>query len=503
VHVTQLITPLFRLDEPLTSPFLALAAALLVPLLLQKVEGKLVRAGAVLLGLGVFYGAYWLVALNPQAHLWLERLNSPLFGAYLVVILPALFLPKAGRWRLFLLWPALLVLLAMLAVFDMYSAVPEGREGFYWFLVPAPYLICGVVSLLVLVQPLLGLGRFRFVVKLTCALVLIYGGFALRQNYDDYTAMLKRRPTARQDIMNLSETSPVLQSDRNMLHLPSAPCRFSADGGYVQGCNMELFQRVMQVNAGAVERRETDAVGALNVAVAALALFTALCFLSSRWFCGWVCPLSSLGSVLDWVRRRMRLPHLKPARPVKLAYLLSGIGVGTVGMAMARAFPHLDEQGRFAGCKIPVYPFCKVCPSQQMCPVAAHGPSNYSGLPTWEWGWGYFRVATIVLLGLFAFSFVVGRRLWCRFCPMGMISGIFNRGGMLRLTKDAGKCNSCGVCKEVCPMDIDVVHAEMENPDVSSYDCVLCLKCVEKCPKDGCLSLEYGGVRVTRSQFEK
>jgi ferredoxin len=84
---------------------------------------------------------------------------------------------------------------------------------------------------------------------------------------------------------------------------------------------------------------------------------------------------------------------------------------------------------------------------------------------------------------------------------MGMISGIFNRGGMLVLRKNPAKCNRCGTCNEVCPMHIDHVRHEMKNTDVSTYNCLLCLKCVQKCPQDSCLSVEFSGRKITESKF--
>ena len=110
-------------------------------------------------------------------------------------------------------------------------------------------------------------------------------------------------------------------------------------------------------------------------------------------------------------------------------------------------------------------------------------------------------LGSLALLGLFLVTFAASRRLWCRFCPMGMISGIFNRGGMLELRKDALRCNGCGTCAEVCPMDIDVVRRETVDRDVGSYDCVLCLRCVEHCPRDGCLGLHHAGLPVLESRF--
>lgn len=477
-------------------------AALLLPVLVRRVKGWGWRVAALVFAAAGFSAAYHAVCLSDAAARWLGAVNTPLVTVYLVVILPALHLPRGRAYKLFLAAPAAVMALAVFGVVGAYRSVPPGNEGFYWILIRPAHLMGGVASLLVLIQPLVSLHWFRRIVRVTCLLVLVYGGFAARTSYADYQAMLARRPDTSPGIMNISETSPVLQHDQRMLHLPSAPCRFTADGGYVQGCNLEMFQRVMQVNLGAVWRRDPGEVNTLAVVVAAVVLLLILCFLTGRWTCGWLCPLSTMGSILDWCRRKLGMPHLKPAQPLKLAYLFSGLSLAGLTMAMAKAYPHLDSQGKFAGCKIPLYPFCKICPSQQVCPVAAHGIAGYAGLPTMEWGFGFFRLGCISLLILFGVSFMIGRRLWCRLCPMGMISGVFNRGGMTRLCKDAEKCNGCGVCAEVCPMDIDLVRAEMENRDVSSFDCVLCLKCVEKCPRDGCLSLEHMGAKVTESHCE-
>ena len=499
--VTHAIRPILSFAVPLTSPILALLVTLLLPAVLRRARGNLWRAGAIGAAVALFFGAYHAACLNARFEAWLAALNTPLSTVYLILVLPAIYLPRGRGYKFFLVLPAVMVALAVAAVLDAYRSVPEGE--FYWFPIRPAYLMGGIVALLVLLQSFLSLKSFRFAVRLTCLLSLMYGGFAFRQSGADYEAMLQRRRDAQPGIMNVSETTPALQHHKRMLYLPSAPCRFTADGGYVQGCNLEMVQRLMQVDFAAVARKNSTAVGSLAVIMGALVLFLMLCFLTARWCCGWLCPLSTLGSVLDWLRRRLRLPHIKPVKAMKLACLFLGLAVLTVTLAMAKAYPHVDDkEGKYAGIKIPVYPFCKVCPSQQVCSFVGQGPSAYAGLPTWEWGHGFFRVACFSLLGLFLLSFLTARRLWCRLCPMGMISGIFNRGGMFRLTKEPQKCNRCGVCAEVCPMDIDLVRAEMKDTDVSSYDCVLCLKCVEKCPKDGCLSLEHGGVKIVESRYD-
>ncbi|MFH0964237.1 MAG: 4Fe-4S dicluster domain-containing protein [Planctomycetota bacterium] len=500
--IVRLIDPLLDAATPLTSPFLAVLVVGLLAALSRRVKRPAALLGILLAATAAFWIAYRALSVDPRVERWLASLNTPLVTVLLLIVLPAVYLPRGRARRVFLVLPAATLVVSVLAVFDAYRTVPPGKSGFYWFLIRPAYFMGGVASLLVLLQSLLSLSNFRRVVRATCLLVLLYGGFAFRQNYADYQGMLERRREAQPNMMLLSETSPVLLHDRRMLHLPSAPCRFTADGGYVQGCNLELLQRIMQSDLTLVARRDPAAVSGLSVAMGAMVLLLGLCLLSGRWTCGWLCPLSTLGGILDWLRKLVGLPHLKPSQPVKLTYLFSGLSLAGVALAMAKAAPHVDEQGKFAGCKIPIYPFCKICPSQQVCPVAAHGLSNYSGLPTWEWGFGFFRVASVTLLAVFLGSFLVGRRLWCRLCPMGMIAGLFNRGGFFTLRKDAAKCNQCGVCADVCPADIDLVRREMERPDVSSFDCVLCLKCVEKCPRDECLTLDYAGLPVVRSRFK-
>ncbi len=496
--MTQALQPLLDFGRPLTSPFLALLvlAALGLPQVRRwcAAHRAALTTGTVL--------AFWLLhawlCSSPRVSAWLTATESPMVAVFLVVVLPALYLPAGRIRRVFPAVPAAALVLAVSAVFESYRDVSAGRWA--WFLIPPGWLIAGAASLLVLLQPLLSLSRFRAAVRLTCLLVLVFGGTVLRTSYADYVETVNRRPDAKPGVMTLNETVPVMRDPARRTYLPSAPCRFTADGGYVQGCNMELAQRIMQLNWGAAAAGQAAELGEAGVLLGAVVLFLIMSFVLARWFCGWLCPLSTLGGVLDWARRKLRLPHLKPVRPVKLAYLFSGAGLAAVTLAMAKAYPHIDGAGRFAGCKIPAFPFCKICPSQQVCPVASGGPGAYPGLPSWS-EWPFFRTMVMVLLAVFALSFVLGRRLWCRLCPMGMISGIFNRGGLMKLRKNALKCNSCGVCAEVCPMDIDLVRSQMVGDDVSTYDCVLCLECVAKCPRDACLALEHAGITVTESRY--
>jgi ferredoxin-type protein NapH len=497
----QFFDPLFALARPLTNPLLALLVSLLLSRCRSCQPEKKPKWILLLVAASAgFFLLHWLLCLSSRGSSWLLATESPLVAVFLLLILPAICIPPGRARKIFLLLPLAIVCLALVSVFENYYRLPTRK--WCWFIIRPVWLFAGTASLLILIKPLLSLKHFRFCVRAICLLILAYGGFAFRQSLDDYSAAIDRRPQRQADVMNLSETRPVLAHPGRMTYLPSAPCRFTADGGYLQGCNMELAQRIMQLNWAVLVNGEPSAadLGAVNLALGALLLLLIMSFILARWFCGWLCPLAALGDLLDWGRRLLGLPHLKPSPTVKLSYLFSGASLAGITLLMAKAQPHVDAQQRYAGCKIPLFPFCKICPGQQLCPVAAGGPDAYPGLPTWA-DWPFFRTFVLILLVIFAISFAAGRRLWCRFCPMGMLSGTFNRGGLMTLRKDPSKCNSCGVCLEVCPMNIDLVRSEMIDTDVTCYDCLLCLKCLEKCPRDGCLSLVHAGTTVIESRF--
>ncbi len=447
----------------------------------------------------LFYALYRVAQRAPAAGPWLYRLESPLLPPLLLLVLPALFLPRNRAYRLFLACPAL-----VLAAFAAHVAARLLRlppDAPFAGLPAAPGMLAlGVTAALVLAQPFLGLTAFRRVVRVTLFAVLLFGGYLLRQNAADYAAMLARRSVARNDIVSFSETTPVLRDSERLAYLPAAPCRFSADGGYVQGCVMELLQRLLQLDFRRIAAGSVEETALFAMALAALVSLGALLFIGGRLWCGWACPLATAGAALDRIRVWLHIPHLKPSAALKRAAAGSGVSLGAFGLLLAAAYPRLDADGRFLGCKIPLYPFCKICPGQQVCPVAAGGPGAYPPLPGLEWMGGFFLVASIALGLFFAAAFAAARGLFCRFCPMGLIGGLFNRGGLVALRKNPLRCNGCGVCREVCPMDIPGVAAERVRTDVSRSDCVLCLECVARCPQQGCLSLDIAGRTVARSE---
>ena len=52
---------------------------------------------------------------------------------------------------------------------------------------------------------------------------------------------------------------------------------------------------------------------------------------------------------------------------------------------------------------------------------------------------------------------------------------------LLRIKCDEEKCISCGKCKSVCPMDVDVTDNSRKRKN--GTECILCMECVKNCPK--------------------
>jgi len=101
-------------------------------------------------------------------------------------------------------------------------------------------------------------------------------------------------------------------------------------------------------------------------------------------------------------------------------------------------------------------------------------------------------------------SFII-RRIWCRFCPLGLSFVILNRLKglkwipLLHITKSEEKCTKCGICKRVCPPQVNEVY-ENKSGNVSTSMCVHCFRCVEMCPYEDCLKVNMFGKTILNSR---
>lgn len=74
-------------------------------------------------------------------------------------------------------------------------------------------------------------------------------------------------------------------------------------------------------------------------------------------------------------------------------------------------------------------------------------------------------------------------RAFCKYiCPVTVFMKPMSYFSLLRIKCDKSKCVSCGKCKKVCPMDVDVTDNSRARKN--GTDCILCFECVKECPKD-------------------
>jgi ferredoxin-type protein NapH len=69
----------------------------------------------------------------------------------------------------------------------------------------------------------------------------------------------------------------------------------------------------------------------------------------------------------------------------------------------------------------------------------------------------------------------------------------------LHIDKNEEKCTKCGICKRVCPVQVTEVY-EQKGGKIDTSMCMLCMRCVEMCPYEGCLKVNLGGKTVFKSR---
>lgn len=74
-------------------------------------------------------------------------------------------------------------------------------------------------------------------------------------------------------------------------------------------------------------------------------------------------------------------------------------------------------------------------------------------------------------------------RAFCKYvCPVTVFLKPMSYFSLLRITCDKSKCVSCGKCRKVCPMNVDVTDNSRKREN--GTECILCFECVKACPKN-------------------
>lgn len=331
----------------------------------------------------------------------------------------------------------------------------------------------------------------RRLAQLICLILLVYGayifkGASFRKSVESLLPELKAPTGAMSttkfkqgNILWPSGATPVLE-----LFPPSLICRFNPEGGLFKACAVHFISENITWQTP------------IRYLLPHITLYILLCFLFGRMWCGWVCPIGTIGDALTWLRRKMNVPVRR--FPKTFRHGLRAGAWSVLGLTGAiSTFIGLPNFARFQCFWF--LPYCQVCPSRLLCPMfGLIGPNwkDFSNGVT-----ALFTLLAWCMLAVFVAAFYWGRRVWCHLCPAGLLNSLFNRGCAVELRKDAPKCNQCAACAEACPMGLTKMYAADRNLIYNEKGCIMCFRCVEICPRQGCLSASFLGKKFLESKY--
>ena len=252
-----------------------------------------------------------------------------------------------------------------------------------------------------------------------------------------------------------------------------------------------------------------------------LSVILILPIILGRFFCGWICPFGLYMDIITLIRKTFKIRYINlPDKLNKflhnfryvlfvifliLALILSLLEppssldlLTLMASLFAGPFEHL---GILLGPLVPLI-------------VPWKGPLEISGV---YFSFPYIQevikysgesLATIfalIFLTLILVGSVFIRRVWCRFCPTGISIAIVNKlrgfkwAPLLHIDKNETKCTKCGICKRVCPVQVTEVY-EKRGGKITTSMCMLCTRCVEMCPYENCLRINFGGRTILKSR---
>ena len=218
-------------------------------------------------------------------------------------------------------------------------------------------------------------------------------------------------------------------------------------------------------------------------------VFVCFALVFSKAWCGYICPL---GTIQDWIAKLRKFLHISFSKYgattfkslKKIKYILLFLLV-IISLGASNSFMGLPK---FSHDIFP--PFCKICPGRIVLPLFTGDTSQlYIDFSTKT-----AMVMTslgIIVAGFFFTGSFVKKRFFCFFCPMSVFLYIFSKIAILRLNKNAEKCTRCGNCYRVCDVGIKEIADDITNKNIVKDDCMMCFKCVEACPEEGCLKVLF------------
>jgi len=235
-----------------------------------------------------------------------------------------------------------------------------------------------------------------------------------------------------------------------------------------------------------------------------------------RFFCGWICPFGFYMDIVTIFRKTIKIRYF--SLPDKLNRLLNKLRYLIFGIILSIPFlsgPIFSQSWQLALFFVGSFkPLSILLGPLEPLIVPGTGALVVNGInltfpyvrDVIFYSSGFFiqfNSISFVILTLMG-SFII-RRVWCRFCPLGLSFVILNKIKgfkwipLLHITKMEEKCTKCGICKRVCPPQVTEVYDD-KSGNVSTSMCVHCFRCVEMCPYEDCLKVNFAGKTILNSR---
>jgi polyferredoxin len=206
------------------------------------------------------------------------------------------------------------------------------------------------------------------------------------------------------------------------------------------------------------------------IGLVGLVMFVAPLVIALIWgrvFCTAGCPLGAIQHLFYRKKKSYKLP-VKVNRYLKIAPIL--VLIATVYFGISGTL--------YLGCELdpykPVFFTGKAWFEQGIAWLIGFPMEPKLLLSFSFFGWGYLLVT--LLAGYWV------ERPFCRLlCPYSAILGLFSMVAWKPRRIDKTRCTSCSLCVKSCPTQAITISKKEEIQKVSSYDCIQCNRCSDRC----------------------
>lgn len=207
--------------------------------------------------------------------------------------------------------------------------------------------------------------------------------------------------------------------------------------------------------------------------------------LFGRIFCGWICPFGFVQDLMHYALATKNFIssslHSKLKYVKYVVFLI--ILLFFVAWAYLYSIGQLSSIASLYGRGVAYMPYTSFSPDATLfgtIPYLFSLGLLPNSLSSFFGSINAALVARYLILILVLIACARVTRFWCRYiCPMGAINATFSSRSILAIYRDVGKCDECGICNKICPVQIDVVNAKIGRLDTK--ECIMCFECVAAC----------------------